>query len=68
MSVVLKNYDPLVSEFQSPEQEKSYDAWLQAKVKRSMEDPRPHISHDEVMTKMSSLLDKLKSENGLKPF
>ena len=62
MSAVLKNYDPLVSEFQSPEQEKSYDAWLQAKVKRSMEDPRSHIPHDEVMTKMDALLANLKQK------
>ena len=62
MNTVLKSYDPLVSEFQSPEQEKSYDAWLQAKVKRSMEDPRPHIPHDEVMTKMDALLAKLKPQ------
>ena len=62
MHTVLKSYDSLVSEFQSPEQEKSYDAWLQAKVKRSMEDPRPRIPHDEVMTKMDALLAKLKPQ------
>ena len=62
MSAVLKNYDPLVSEFQSPEQEKSYDAWLQAKVKRSIEDPRPYIPHNEVMIKMDALLAKLKPQ------
>ena len=36
MNTVMQNYDPLVSEFQSPEQEQSHDAWLQAKVKSSL--------------------------------
>jgi hypothetical protein len=59
MNTAMKNYDPLVSEFQSPEQEKSYDAWLQAKVKSSLADSRPHIPHDEVMAKMDALLTNL---------
>ena len=63
MNTVLKSYDPLVSEFQNPEQEQSHDAWLQAKVKSSLTDPRPHIPHDEVMTKMDALLTKLKQKS-----
>ena len=59
MNTVMQNYDPLVSEFQSPEQEQSHDAWLQAKVKSSLADPRPHIPHDQVMAKMDALLTKL---------
>ena len=34
-------YSPLVSEFESAEQEASYTAWLQAKVAASLADPRP---------------------------
>jgi hypothetical protein len=32
---------PLVSEFETEEQEASYTAWLQAKVQASLDDPRP---------------------------
>ena len=62
MNTVLKSYDPLVSEFQSAEQEQSYDAWLRAKAKSSLADPRPHIPHDEVMAKMDALITQLKQK------
>jgi hypothetical protein len=48
---------PLVSEFETEEQEASYTAWLQAKVKASLEDPRPSIPHDHVMAEMRELID-----------
>jgi hypothetical protein len=51
---------PLVSEFETVEQEASYNAWLNAKVKASLEDPRPSIPHDQVMEKVRAMLDKKK--------
>jgi len=50
-------FSPIVSEFESEEQEASYTAWLKAKVKASLEDPRPSIPHDEVMTEMRELIE-----------
>ena len=47
---------PLVSEFETEEQETSYTAWLQAKVQASLDDPCPSISHDEVMAEARALL------------
>jgi hypothetical protein len=35
----------------------NYTAWLKAKVKASLEDPRPSIPHDEVMTEMRELIE-----------
>ncbi|BAO80160.1 hypothetical protein SRAA_0306 [Serpentinimonas raichei] len=59
MSVALS---PLVSEFETAEQEASYTAWLQAKVAASLADPRPPIPHDEVMAEMDALIDAIQSE------
>lgn len=50
-------FSPIVSEFESEEQEASYTAWLKAKVKASLEDPRPSIPHDEVMAEMRELIE-----------
>ena len=51
---------PLVSEFETEEQEASYTAWLKAKVQASLDDPRPNIPHDKVMAKARALLDSKK--------
>lgn len=59
MSVALS---PLVSEFETIEQEASYTAWLQAKVAASLADPRPAIPHDEVMAEMDALIDRIATE------
>ena len=48
---------PLVSEFETAEQEASYTAWLKAKVQASLDDPRPNIPHDQVMVRMRAMLD-----------
>ena len=55
-------YSPLVSEFESAEQEASYTAWLQAKVAASLADPRPAIPHDEVMAKMDALIEAIAAQ------
>lgn len=47
---------PIVSEFESEEQEASYTAWVKAKVKASLEDPRPSIPHDQVMAEMEAII------------
>lgn len=59
MSIALS---PLVSEFETAEQEASYTAWLQAKVAASLADPRPPIPHDEVMAHMDALIDAIQSQ------
>lgn len=59
MSIALS---PLVSEFETIEQEASYTAWLQAKVAASLADHRPAIPHDEVMAEMDALIDQIAAE------
>ncbi len=53
MSTVLS---PLVSEFETKEQETSYTTWLKAKIQASLSDPRRNIPHDEVMAEMDAII------------
>ncbi|MGC6031590.1 antitoxin [Enterobacter kobei] len=55
---------PLISEFDSTEQEAHYTEWLRTKVAASINDPRPAVPHDEVMAEMDSLIDQIASEKG----
>jgi hypothetical protein len=55
-------FSPLVSEFETAEQEASYTAWLRAKVAASLADPRPAIPHDEVMAEMDALIDAIAAQ------
>ena len=61
MSTVLS---PIVSEFETIEQENSYNEWLRAKVAASLADPRPAIPHYEVMAKMEKIINQIAMENG----
>jgi hypothetical protein len=58
MSAVLS---PIMSEFETLEQEASYIVWLKAKVQASLDDTRPGISHDEVMAEMDALIAESES-------
>ncbi|EJO3888859.1 antitoxin [Salmonella enterica] len=50
---------PMVSEFETTEQENSYTAWLRDKVTASLADPRPAIPHDAVMAEIDALIDQI---------
>ncbi|ELB6473059.1 antitoxin [Salmonella enterica] len=50
---------PIVSEFETAEQEASYNEWLRAKVAASLSDPRPAIPHDEVMAEIDALINQI---------
>ncbi|MHB1668882.1 MAG: type II toxin-antitoxin system RelB family antitoxin [Thiomonas sp.] len=51
---------PIVSEFETPEQEARYTAWLQAKAQPSLDDPRPSAPHDEVMARIHAIISQAK--------
>jgi len=53
MSTILS---PLVSEFETQEQEEKYTAWLKAKLQASLDDPRPGVPHDQVMAEMEAII------------
>lgn len=61
-----KPLDPLISEFETEEQEAAYTAWLQAEVAASLTDPRPSIPHDEVKRHMALLLATLREQHSAK--
>ena len=58
MSAVLS---PIISEFETLEQEASYIVWLKAKVQASLDDSRPGIPHDQVMAEMDALIAEAES-------
>ncbi|END6422071.1 antitoxin [Escherichia coli] len=60
MSTVLS---PIISEFETIEQENSYNEWLRTKVAASLAAPRPAIPHDEVMAEMENLIAQIASTN-----
>lgn len=46
-----KQFDPIVSEFESAEHEAQYNVWFKKKVEAAMADNRPKIPHDEVVAR-----------------
>ncbi|EES3797556.1 antitoxin [Escherichia coli] len=55
---------PIVSEFETIEQENSYNEWLRTKVAASLADPRPAIPHDEAMAEIENLIAQISATNG----
>jgi hypothetical protein len=53
----MNEYSPIISEFDSEEQEQSYLRWLEAKISASRADPRPPIAHDAVMAEMWEIIE-----------
>ena len=49
--------DPIVSEFETTEEEEAYDAWFRAKVEASLMSTEPDIPHDQVMAEMRELIE-----------
>lgn len=49
-------FSPIVSEFESAEQEASYDAWFRKEVEASLADNSPTIPHDQVMAEMDAII------------
>ena len=52
----MNELSPIVSEFESLEQEQAYLRWMQAKVAAARADPRPRLAHDAVMAEMEEII------------
>ena len=50
--------DPIVSEFESDEDEAAYDAWFRAQVEAALAETGPGIPHEQVMSEMRAIIDK----------
>jgi hypothetical protein len=48
---------PIVSEFESEEQEASHDAWVRREIEASLADDSPTIPHDQVMAEMDAIIE-----------
>jgi hypothetical protein len=55
MSAVLS---PIVSEFETVEQQASYDQWFRAKVAEALRSEKPRLPHDAAMAKVQALLEE----------
>ena len=51
-----KKLDPIISEFETEEQAASYEAWLIARVERSVADPRPSIPQEQVIAEAEAII------------
>lgn len=61
MTAQTTKFDPMLSVFDSAEEEADYTAWLQAKLQASIDDPRPSIPHEQVMAEVRERLAQLHS-------
>ena len=64
MSIALS---PIVSEFDTVEQEASYDQWFRAKVEEALRSEKPRLSHDAAMAKVQALLDERRLARANRP-
>ena len=49
---------PIVSEFETAEQEVSYDHWFRAKVEEALHSEKPRLPHDAAMAKVQDMLEE----------
>ena len=49
---------PIVSEFETEEQEASYDQWFRAKVEEALLSQKPRLPHDAAMAKVQAMLEE----------
>jgi hypothetical protein len=61
MTAQTTKFDPMLSVFDSAEEEADYTAWLRAKLQASIDDPRPSIPHEQVMAEVRERLAQLHS-------
>ena len=49
---------PIVSEFETEEQETSYNHWFRAKVEEALRSEKPRLPHDAAMAKVQLMLEE----------
>jgi hypothetical protein len=49
---------PIVSEFETEEQEASYDQWFRAKVEEARQSEKPRLPHDAARAKVQAMLEE----------
>ena len=51
-------FSPIVSEFETEEQEASYNQWFRAKVEEALSSSLPRMPHDTAMAKVQAALEE----------
>ncbi len=49
---------PIVSEFETEDQEASHDQWFLAKVEEALRSEKPRLPHDAAMAKAQAMLEE----------
>jgi Arc/MetJ-type ribon-helix-helix transcriptional regulator len=57
--------DPIVSEFETTEQEAEHTAWIRAELARRRDDPRPPVPHDEIVRRMEERMARWPRHKGV---
>jgi hypothetical protein len=58
---------PIVSEFETEEQEASYDQWVRAKVEEALQSEKPRLPHDAAMAKVQAMLEERRKTRANSP-
>jgi len=53
--------DPLIYEFDTEEEEQSYDKWLKSKVQKAISNPAPPVPHDEAIARLDAIIARAKA-------
>lgn len=57
---------PIESEFATLAEAQAYDLWFRAQVQASLDDPRPNVSHDQVMAEMDQIIAEAERQQQIK--
>lgn len=58
---------PIVSEFETEEQEASYDQWFRVKVEEALQSEKPRLPHDAAMAKVQAMLEERRKTRANSP-
>lgn len=62
-----ESLSPIVSEFETEEQEASYNRWFQAKVEEAMNSEKPRLAHDAAVAKVRAMLEERRQARANNP-
>ena len=66
MPAQTSKFDPMLSVFDSAEEEADYTAWLRAKLQASIDDPSPRVPHAQVMAEARAIVRKIEAQKAQK--
>lgn len=59
-------FDPMLSIFDSAEEEAEHTAWLRAKLQASIDDPSPRVPHAQVMAEARAIVRQIEAQKAQK--